>query len=133
MIKLNLQICNCCGQVITGHLRDAAERHLKTIDSLYGVSFQDIKTPNKNRHIVEARHHFWFLVCVEDEWSTPRAARKTGHDHTTAIYGIRMFAHKLLGTHKRASIPTIVKAYWLAVGLSEKEADEKAKARMYGR
>lgn len=133
MAKAKFEICNCCGQVITKHTGEAGERHLRTIDALYGVTFDDIKGHNKTSYIVEARQHFWFLLCVEDEWSFPRAGKKTGHDHTTVVYGVKKFARELLGTHKRASIQTIVKAYWLAVGLTEEEANAKAKARAFGK
>lgn len=134
MADVKLKYCDCCGQVITTHLSNAPERHINTIKELYGVSLLQMKTKTKQRNIVEARQHFWLLLCVEDEWSTPRAGRKTGdHDHTTVVYGIRQFAHHLLGTDKKASISEIVKAYWLAVGMPEEFANERAEKRKNGR
>jgi hypothetical protein len=133
MQKPKLTICECCGQIISKYPTDVVEKQLRIIESLYGLSLKDIKNHDKRPEIVQARQHFWFLLCVEDSWSFPRLGKKTGHDHTTVIYGVKMFAHYLLGTPKRSSLRAIIKAYWLAAGMSEEFANEKANKKTQGR
>lgn len=127
---LTLEVCGCCGQVIPKIGYGAVIRHAKTIEELYGFSLEDLKTPGKRRRLAQARQHFWLLLCVEEEWSYPRAGEVTGHEYTTVLSGLRSICHEFFGTSKRkANLYEMVKAYWLAVGLSEELADAKAKKR----
>lgn len=124
--------CPSCNQVITSGGRGAIEKHSDTVQRLLGYSLQELKTKTKTGHMVYARQYFWLLLVVEDDWSFPRAARATGHDHTTVMYGVRKIAKELLGLKKGSSIAQIVKAYWLAAGFTEEFANEKAQKRKRG-
>lgn len=123
-----LEVCTHCHQVITTP-GNAVVRHVDTIEKLYAISFNDLKQRTKEGHIAYARNHLWLMLCIEENWSYPRIARLTKHDHTSVLSGIRQIAHNFFGTHKKASLFTITKAYWLTVGLSEEEANAKAEKR----
>lgn len=126
---VKFQRCDSCGQVITYWRNDPVERHANTIERLYGFTLKDLKSSRKTKYLVEARNHFWLLLCIEDEWSYPRAGHITGHQYTSVMHGLRAVSRDFFGTPKKASIYEIAKAYWLAVGLPEEEADAKAKKR----
>lgn len=131
MSPIKMCMCGTCGQVIVKSPKDALQRHLKTIERIYGLALEDLSKQSKVRHLVIARNHFWLLMCVEEEWSHFRTGAKTGHTYTSVMYGVRMAAHELLGTSKKAKLPEIVKAYWLAVGMSEEYAQERANRRAH--
>lgn len=120
------EICPCCKQVITDKGRGAIEKHSETILKLYGFTLKELQVKTKTGYIVEARNYFWLLLIVEDNWSFPRAAKVTGHDHTTTMHGVRKLARELLGVRYKASRFEIVKAYWIAVGMDEESAHKKA-------
>lgn len=122
------EVCGHCNQVISSP-GTAVVHHVQTIEKLYGFSFKEIKQKTKIGHIAYARNHFWLLLCVEASWSYPRIARLTGHDHTSVLSGIRWISREFFGTPLKSSLFTITKAYWLAVGLSEEEANAKAEER----
>lgn len=127
--KPKLSVCRCCGQVITDWKYNTSERHIATIERLYGFTLKDLKSPRKTKYLVEARNHFWLLLCIEEEWSFNRAGNLTKNQYTSVMYGLRAVSRDFFGTPKKASIYEIAKAYWLAVGLSEEEANAKAKKR----
>lgn len=75
--KPKLSVCRCCGQVITDWKYNTSERHIATIERLYGFTLKDLKSPRKTKYLVEARNHFWLLLCIEEEWSFNRAGNLT--------------------------------------------------------
>lgn len=131
MKPLEMCTCEACGQVIVKTPRDGLQRHLMTIERIYGYTLKDLSKQSKVRPLVIARNHFWLLMCIEEEWSYPRAGAKTKHTHTTVMHGVRETAHEFLGISKKAKLPEIVKAYWLAVGMTEEYAQERANRRAY--
>lgn len=126
---LKLSICECCKQVITEKTKGSLEHHTDTIKRLYGFSLDDLKVHNKMSHLVYARQHFWLLLCMESEWSYTRIGHITDHQYTSVMYGIRMISNNFFNTPKKAPLYDMCKAYWLAVGLTEEEANAKAKKR----
>ncbi len=71
------------------------------IENLYGVGLSDLKNGGSFRRFVEARQHLWWLLCKLDGFSLPRAARVTGHHHTTVLYGIRQ--HEARSAQEKAA------------------------------
>lgn len=55
----------------------------------------------RQRHIVQARWEFWYLLRTELGWSYPRIAEFTGHDHSSVLYGVKGHEAKAT-TDKRA-------------------------------
>ena len=109
---MNQRICPCCKQIIVENAKDASDRHLKTIMKIHKMNLDDMKVKTKKINYVAARHHFWFLLCVESGWSLPRAARKTNHsDHTTVLHGIRKLSTEFYDTPPNAGIHLIRKLY----------------------
>ena len=126
------EICPSCQQVITVKGKGAVEKHTDTVFKLYGCTLADIKTKTKAGYVAYARQYLWLLLVVEDEWSFPRAAKLTGHDHSTAMHGVQKLAQELLGLPRKSPIFDIIKAYWIAAGMDEKAAHAKASQRRKG-
>lgn len=122
------EICPHCQQTVAKK-GSILPKHSETVQKLYGFSLKELKEKTKARHITYARNHLWLLLCVEGGWSYPRIGYEFKFDHTSVLSGIRSIAHEFLNTPKRASLFTIVNAYWLTLGLSEEEAYAKAVER----
>jgi chromosomal replication initiation ATPase DnaA len=74
------------------------------------VSFSEIACQTKNRIIVRHRWAFWYHLVVRCDWTLPMAGRRTGHDHTTVLYGVRKHAEEVLGTDADAGLEDIRQA-----------------------
>lgn len=125
MKKSELSICPCCGQTTIKTARQTAQRHIDMIEKAYGVTFKEIRSKTKTFGISYARSHFWFNLVIEDNWSMPRAADKTGHKYHAVLYGVRRIGQDLLGTDPKAPVNDIRRAYWTAMGLSPEQVEEK--------
>jgi chromosomal replication initiation ATPase DnaA len=86
-------------------------RHMAEVCALHGVTRDDLRSWNKARFIVNARKEFWFRLKIILGWSWSETARATRKDHTTALYGVRQWAHKHLGTRPKASQDEIAAAW----------------------
>lgn len=72
-------------------LHPGVRTRIEQIENLYGVGLSDLKNGGSFRRVVDARQHFWWLLNKQDGFSLQRAARITGHHHTTVLYGIRQY------------------------------------------
>ena len=59
------------------------------ICALHGVSFEDLKSIRRHRHVAVARQHFAFLCRKWTARSLPEIGRFIDKDHTTILHGIR--------------------------------------------
>jgi len=71
------------------------------------VSVSDVACQDKRPVIVRLRWAFWFHLTAIAGWSLPMAGLRTGHDHTTVLYGIRKHAAEHFGTDPQAGLETI--------------------------
>ena len=69
-------------------LADVANRTGVTVEAICGTS--------RSRHIVKARHEAMYLLKTQTDLSFPQIAEKIGgRDHTTVIYGFRMWSESI--------------------------------------
>lgn len=79
----------------------------------HGIDPKAFKTWNKTVKIVRARQEFWFELVFGMGYSLPKAAAVTGHDHTSTLHGVRMFAAREFNTPAKAGLDEI-RAAWMA-------------------
>lgn len=128
-VKKDIDVCQHCGQTIYRTRQECARHHQKTIELLYGYTFNELALKSRNRDLVYARFHYWFLLVIEDLWSLPEASKSTGHKHHAALYGVRRIGQLLLGTPPKENIENIRKEYWTQLGLSPDEIKQRVNAK----
>jgi hypothetical protein len=70
--------------------RMSVKELLVSVCEFYGVTPESVRGSGRTRWLVKARHHFWYLLAVKTDFSTPQMGIFTGgRDHTTVIAGIR--------------------------------------------
>ena len=76
----------------------------KALRWLYGVSVDDVRSPDKSRHLVPAREHLCFLLVVVEGWSLPKAGHHVKRHHTTTLHNARKFSRKAYGVSRKAGL-----------------------------
>ena len=85
-------------------LHPACRARAAEVQALYGVGFSELKSPRSFRKFVDARQHYWWLLTKQEGFSLQRAAKVTGHHHTTVLYGVRRFEERFnVHTQERAA------------------------------
>lgn len=70
--------------------RMSAKDLLASVCEFYGVTAESLRGPSRSRWLAKARQHFWYLLAIKTDFSTPQMGIFTGcRDHTTVIAGIR--------------------------------------------
>ena len=82
-----------------------------------------VRQASKSAEMVRARQAFWFQLTIVEGMSYPQAARRTGHDHTSVLYGVRQYAAREFGIHPRSKREDILAAWRASVA---KQATEQA-------
>lgn len=78
----------------------------------HGVAYAEIMRQGKTPRVVAARREYWFRLVFDLSYSLPRAARVTGHHHTTVLHGLRVFAQEHFGTPYRSTLQQIREAWF---------------------
>lgn len=106
-------VCSSCNQKLPAPKRKASEPYIRMTETLYGVTFEQIKEKTKRPFISDARGYLWFLLCIDGYWSLTEASYKLSEgmpcnfDHTTVLYQVRKKAVKLYGMSMKATLKEI--------------------------
>lgn len=80
-----------------GVMREVSEKH--------GIPIEAIKSGDRNRKIIRARHEICYRLITEFKMSYPAAARKVGYeDHTSVLNAVDKFA-------LRNGLPPVIRAH----------------------
>lgn len=69
----------------------------------YEVHPRDLMGHWHDQNIVRARHHAWWLIRHNTNWSLPRIGKYFGKDHTTIISGVKRHAARMQAEASNAS------------------------------
>jgi hypothetical protein len=79
-----------------GTPRKSAKLIAQEVCAKHGVSFNDIMSPRRNREVVTARQEAFWRCRKETTLTLPQIGRFLGgKDHTTVLWGIKMYEKRL--------------------------------------
>jgi len=77
----------------------------KAIAKAHGITLKSIMADVRNKHVVLARWHLWWLARKHTSVSVNRIAFLTSRDHSTVLYGLGKMDEIMEGAH--AHVPEV--------------------------
>lgn len=90
--------------------RQLIDRRLDAICARHGITLAELRSPDKRRALMQARHDAWLDISLELDWSTSQMGRRLNRDHSTIIYGRQRAAERRYGLPPKAHFDLIRQA-----------------------
>lgn len=90
--------------------RQLTDKRLEAICARYGLTLEQLRSPDKRHATMQARYDAWLDISLELDWSTSQMGRRLNRDHSTIIYGRQRAAQRRFGLPPKAHMALIREA-----------------------